>query len=158
MIKIFGKVRYHWQPELSWSIIYWSAALSLFFIGLSMLFEKLQLSRSILGLFGIFVLLALVGLHRYFVIEDENLEIASVNLFAIKKIPIKEIEKVSVTYLSIELFCRQYPNGKIFYMRKWPKKYFVNALALNPHFGGEVELSDHLIKQDYFEEYYAQKD
>lgn len=123
-----------------------------------MLFEKLQLSRSILGLFGIFVLLALVGLHRYFVIEDENLEIASVNLFAIKKIPIKEIEKVSVTYLSIELFCRQYPNGKIFYMRKWPKKYFVNALALNPYFGGEVELSDHLIKQDYFEEYYAQKD
>ncbi|CRH94352.1 Uncharacterised protein [Chlamydia trachomatis] len=86
------------------------------------------------------------------------MEIASVNLFVIKKIPIKEIEKVSVTYLSVELFCRQYPNGKIFYMRKWPKKYFVNALALNPHFGGEVELSDHLIKQDYFEEYYAQKD
>ena len=38
MIKIFGKMRYHWQPELSWSIIYWSIAVAPMFIGLSLLF------------------------------------------------------------------------------------------------------------------------
>ena len=41
-------------------------------------------------------------------------------------------------------------------MRKWPKKYFVNALALNGHFKGEVELVDNLTHVDYFELYYAQ--
>ena len=32
MIKIFGKYRYHWQPELSWLIIYWSLAITPIFI------------------------------------------------------------------------------------------------------------------------------
>jgi len=42
-------------------------------------------------------------------------------------------------------------------MRKWPKKYFVNHIALHPEFSGEVVLVDHLIKQDYFEEYYSKQ-
>ena len=34
MIKIFGKYRYHWQPELSWLIIYWSLAVTpIFYCG-----------------------------------------------------------------------------------------------------------------------------
>ena len=40
-------------------------------------------------------------------------------------------------------------------MRKWPKKYFVNALALNEHFKGEVELADNFTHIDYFEAYYG---
>ena len=35
------------------------------------------------------------------------------------------------------------------------KKYFVNALALNDHFKGEVELMDNFTHVDYFETYYA---
>ena len=40
-------------------------------------------------------------------------------------------------------------------MRKWPKKFFVNDLALNKYFKGEVELVDNLTHIDYFETYYA---
>ena len=40
-------------------------------------------------------------------------------------------------------------------MRKWPKKYFVNALALNEYFKGEVELVDNFTHIDYFEAYYG---
>ena len=47
MIKIFGKMRYHWQPELSWSIIYWSIAVAPMFIGLSLLFERTKNTKSI---------------------------------------------------------------------------------------------------------------
>ena len=42
-------------------------------------------------------------------------------------------------------------------MRKWPKKYFLDALVLNPYFQGEVELVDNLINLDYFEVYKDEK-
>lgn len=158
MIKIFGKIRYHWQPELSWSIIYWSIAFMSVFIGLALLRESSSFSGISLTLFVLFVLMALIGIHRYFVIEEEKLYIAAANPFATKKIPISSIEKVSVTYLNICILTKDRPKGLVFHMRKWPKKYFINALALNPHFKGEVELTDHLITQDYFEEYYAPKE
>ncbi|MBM9833958.1 EbsA protein, partial [Enterococcus faecalis] len=67
------------------------------------------------------------------------------------------ITKIDVTYSSITIFSEKYPQGRDFHMRKWPKKYFVNALALEPSFTGEVELTDHLIKLDYFETYYSDK-
>lgn len=45
MIKIFGKIRYHWQPDLSWAIIYWSLTFTPIFIGMTLLLEKLRVSR-----------------------------------------------------------------------------------------------------------------
>lgn len=42
-------------------------------------------------------------------------------------------------------------------MRKWPKKYFLDAIAINPYFKGEVELTDNLTKLDYFETYQQEK-
>ncbi len=157
MIKIFGKIRYHWQPELSWSIIYWSIAFMSLFIGLILLQESSSFSNISLTLFALFVLMAIIGVHRFFVIGEEKLYIASANPFTTKKIPISSIEKISVTYLNIRLITDKHPNGQVYHMRKWPKKYFINDLARNPHFKGEVELTDHLIELDYFEEYYAQK-
>lgn len=155
MIKLFGKIRYHWQPELSWAIIYWSLACTPVFIGLSLLYERMQISNTIFILFLSFVIMFGIGLHRYFEIREEELLIASANPFIHRKIAISTIKKVEVTYLSIVIISEKFPKGKEFCMRKWPKKYFVNALALHPHFKGEIELTDHLIKQDYFEEYYA---
>ncbi|MCY7184950.1 EbsA family protein, partial [Streptococcus gallolyticus] len=55
MIKIFGKMRYHWQPELSWSIIYWSIAVAPMFIGLSLLFERTKIPSQFFILFAIFI-------------------------------------------------------------------------------------------------------
>ena len=50
-------------------------------------------------------------------------------------------------------------NGKKrqFYMRKWPKKYFLDALALHPDFKGEVELMDYMTNFDYFAFYEESK-
>lgn len=158
MIKIFGKVRYHWQPELSWSIIYWSLSITPAFLALSLILERLRISNTIIQLFILVIIMFGIGWHRYFVIDQEYLRIASANPFASKKIGIDTISKIEVTYLFVKIFSTEMPEGKIYYIRKWPKKYFVNALALNPHFQGEIVLTDHLVTQDYFEEYYASKD
>ena len=40
MIKIFGQLRYHWQPDLSLLIIYWSLSVIPIFIGFAFLFES----------------------------------------------------------------------------------------------------------------------
>ncbi|HEL1583358.1 TPA: EbsA family protein [Streptococcus suis] len=158
MIKLFGRIRYHWQPELSWAIIYWSITITPVFISLSLLLERARISMTILTLFMVFIVLFGIGLHRYFVIEESQLQISSANPFINRKIEIASIDKIEVTHLSIQIYTKTFPNGKIFYMRKWPKKYFINALALNPYFSGEVVLTDHLVKIDYFEEYYTTKD
>lgn len=157
MIKIFGKIRYHWQPELAWAIIYWSLAVTPIFIGLSLVYERARISTTIFVLFFIFILLFGIGLHRYFEIKEDTLRIASANPFSKQLVKIASIERIEVTYLSIKIYATEFPQGKIFYMRKWAKKYFVNDLARTPYFQGIIELTDHLIKLDYFEEYYSEK-
>ena len=72
MIKIFGKYRYHWQPELSWLIIYWSLAITPIFIAAALLFELYSVPYHILMLFTIFVALFGLGFHRYFIIDDKG--------------------------------------------------------------------------------------
>ena len=135
MIKIFGKYRYHWQPELSWLIIYWSLAITPIFIAAALLFELYSVPSHILMLFTIFVALFGLGFHRYFIIEIEKVEVIKTGL------------------------CLIFKNGKKrqFYMRKWPKKYFLDALALHPDFKGEVELLDHMTNFDYFAFYEESK-
>ncbi|HFI0055186.1 TPA: EbsA family protein [Streptococcus suis] len=157
MIKIFGKIRYHWQPELSWGVIYWSLTFIPLFISMSLLLEKLRVSGLFLLLIVLFLVLAVLGIHRYFELKESHLRIVTANLFAIQDIEIAHITKVEVSYIAVRIFSNELPDGKVYYMRKWPKKFFVNHLALHPAFSGEVILSDHLIKQDYFEIYYAKK-
>ena len=157
MIKIFGKYRYHWQPELSWLIIYWSLAVTPIFIAAALLFELYQVPSHILLLFTLFVALFGLGFHRYFIIEDHGiLRIVSFNIFRPRKVKISDIEKVEVIKTGL---CLIFKNGKKrqFYMRKWPKKYFLDALALHPDFKGEVELLDHMTNFDYFAFYEESK-
>ena len=100
--------------------------------------------------FTIFVALFGLGFHRYFIIEDYGiLRIVSFNIFKPRKVQISDIEKVEVIKTGL---CLIFKNGKKrqFYMRKWPKKYFLDALALHPNFKGEVELMDHMTNFDYF--------
>ncbi|VTS13698.1 EbsA family protein [Streptococcus pseudoporcinus] len=156
MIKIFGKIRYHWQPELSWSIIYWSIAISPIFIGLSLLYENTNIPSRVFVLFFIFIILVGIGLHRYFLIEEGGiLKIVSLRLFGPRKLAISDITKVEVTKSTVTI-CTSDKNY-LFYMRKWPKKYFLDALVINPYFKGEVILVDNLINLDYFEYYKDEK-
>ena len=97
MIKIFGKIRYHWQPELSWSIIYWSIAMVPMFIGLSLLFERTKIPSQFFVLCAVFIVLVGLGFHRYFVIEEDGkLRIVSLNPFKKSSVAIAQIEKIEV--------------------------------------------------------------
>lgn len=125
MIKLFGKIRYHWQPELSWAIIYWSIAIAPIFIGLSLLYERTEIPSQVFVLFAIFIVLVGIGFHRYFVIEEDGyLRIVSFNFLRRSKFPIEDIAKIEVTKSSVTI---KFNNNheRIFYMRKWPKKYFL---------------------------------
>lgn len=156
MIKIFGKVRYHWQPEMSVLVIYWSLSVIPIFIGLALMYESSSVPTLVLFSFFLFMVLLAIGVHRYFTIYDDGiLRIITANPFTPIKIDISTIEKLEVTKTSITFHFTGKSRSRTFCMRKWPKKYFVNALALNDHFKGEVELVDNLTLLDYFEVYYG---
>jgi len=156
MIKIFGQLRYHWQPDLSILVIYWSLSVIPIFIGLSLMYESSDVPTLVLFFLFLFMVLLGVGVHRYFTIYDNGiLRIITANPFTPSKIDISTIRKVAVTKTSITLYFDGKEKGRTFCMRKWPKKYFINALALNEHFKGEVELVDNFTHIDYFEAYYG---
>ena len=156
MIKIFGQLRYHWQPDISILVIYWSLSVIPIFIGLALMYESSDVPTVVLFLLFLFMVLLGVGVHRYFTIyENGILRIITANPFTPSKIEIAKIRKVAVTKTSITLDIEGKEKGRTFCMRKWPKKFFVNDLALNKYFKGEVELVDNLTHIDYFETYYA---
>ena len=156
MIKIFGKIRYHWQPDLSMLITYWSLSVIPVFIGLALMYESSSIPTVVLFSFFLFMALLAVGVHRYFTIYyDGFLRIITANPLTPIKVPISSIEKVEVTKNSIKLIFNDGSRSRTFCMRKWPKKYFINALALNDYFKGEIELTDNFIHVDYYQLYYA---
>ena len=156
MIKIFGKIRYHWQPDLSMLITYWSLSVIPVFIGLALMYESSSIPTVVLFSFFLFMALLAVGVHRYFTIYDDGiLRIITAHPLTPIKVPISSIEKVEVTKNSIKLIFNDGSRSRTFCMRKWPKKYFINALALNDYFKGEIELTDNFIHVDYYQLYYA---
>lgn len=156
MIKIFGKIRYHWQPDLSMLITYWSLSVIPVFIGLALMYESSSIPTVVLFSFFLFMALLAVGVHRYFTIYDDGiLRIITANPLTPIKVPISSIEKVEVTKNSIKLIFNDGSRSRTFCMRKWPKKHFINALALNDYFKGEIELTDNFIHVDYYQLYYA---
>ncbi|MFQ7254980.1 MAG: EbsA family protein [Streptococcus sp.] len=156
MIKIFGKIRYHWQPDLSMLITYWSLSVIPVFIGLALMYESSSIPTVVLFSFFLFMALLAVGVHRYFTIYDDGiLRIITANPLTPIKVPISSIEKVEVTKNSIKLIFNDGSRSRTFCMRKWPKKYFINALALNDYFKGEIELTDNFIHVDYYQLYYT---
>ena len=104
-----------------------------------------------------FIVLVGLGFHRYFVIEEDGkLRIVSLNPFKKSRVAIAQIEKIEVNRSGLVLKIKN-QTDRIFYMRKWPKKYFLDALAVHPDFRGTVELTDNFIKLDYFEAYKSNK-
>ena len=59
MIKIFGQLRYHWQPDLSILVIYWSLSVIPIFIGLSLMYESSDVPTLVL--FFLFLFMVLLG-------------------------------------------------------------------------------------------------
>ena len=157
MIKIFGKERYHWQPEASWLVIYWSLALIPIFLSMALVYEQVRLPYLIFFLFGLFLILLMAGFHRYFIITEEGeIRIISMDPIRLRRIDISHIQRVDVTKSGLTFILADHPD-QVFSMRKWPKKYFLDALAINPYFTGEVDLvDDHIL--DYFALYAKSKE
>lgn len=151
MIKIFGKIRYHWQPELSWSVTYWSITLSCIFFSMAVLYEQTSIPAYFFSLFTLFVILLGLGFHRYFIIEKDILKIICLSPFKKSNLLISTIEKIYVNKSSI-LIKTTDQKSMIFYMRKLPKHYFLDALTIHPAFLGEIEISNDLIELGYFED------
>ena len=100
MIKIFGKVRYHWQPDVAILIIYWSLSVIPIFVGLALMYESSRVPTLVLFSFFLFMVLLGMGVHRYFTIYDDGtLRIITANPFTPIKVKISDIEKVEVTIL-----------------------------------------------------------
>lgn len=156
MIKIFGKVRYHWQPELSLAVIYWSLAFLPTFLSLSLIYEYSKNIYLIFGGFCVTLMMTVIGFNRYFTLEEDGQLLMTVNPFQVKELFIKDIKKVEVSRFRLCL-CLKNGQKKTVFMRKWPKKYFLDALAIHPAFEGEVELTDNLIRHDYFKAYRKDK-
>jgi len=120
------------------------------------MYESSSIPTLVLFSFFLFMAMMVVGVHRYFTIYDDGiLRIITANPFTPIKVPISSIDKVEVTKNSIKLIFNDGSRSRTFCMRKWPKKYFINALALNDHFKGEIELTDNFIHVDYYQLYYA---
>lgn len=154
MIKLFGQIRYHWQPELSWAIIYWSLTLMPFFIGLSLIYERTKSPQLVFVLVAVTIILIIFGCHRYFIIEpDSHIRIVSLNPFAkLKRLAIAEISKIEISKYRFSI-CLANGQRRTVFMRKWPKKYFLDALGRHPDFQGEVDLMDNFVRLDYFKAY-----
>ena len=63
MIKIFGKVRYHWQPEMSVLVIYWSLSVIPIFIGLALMYESSSVPTLVL--FSFFLFMVCIDISRF---------------------------------------------------------------------------------------------
>lgn len=149
MIKFLGKIRYHWQPELSWSITYWSITIACVFFSLAVLYEQTSIPAYFFTLFTLFVVLVGLGFHRYFLIEKDKLKVICLSPFKKRNVLISSIERIDVTKSSITILTRE-GQKHFYYMRKLPKHYFLDAIAVHPKFGGEINVSSEIIDLDYF--------
>lgn len=157
MIKIFGKERYHWQPELSLAVIYWSMALIPALLSLILIFEHSRATKLIFGGFIITLMMTGLGCRRYFTIgQTDQLTISDFNPLNKTSLPISSITKLEISKYRLSLWLTGGKKKTVF-MRKWPKKYFIDALVIHPDFRGEVELNDNLTRVDYFERYRKEK-
>jgi hypothetical protein len=138
MIKVFGKIRYHWQPELATSLVYWCWTLTVFFFALIFTLEETHLYWLSFVVFSLFLFFVLLGIHRHFELtEDGHLKIVAILPRNDDLIPIDSISKVLLTPKGIEIYSSEWDKGHIYYMRNAHRIYFIDALDHNELFKGE---------------------
>ncbi|EOL44253.1 EbsA family protein [Enterococcus caccae] len=120
---------YHWQPELSTAIIYWSCTFGILFLSLILTLEHTRpylISNIVLGIFFFF---ALVGCNRYFMIEDEQLIVHALLPIRRKKITLSAIEMIRVGPKCIEISSPGFKEGtQLFIMTKKNKVAFIKSM------------------------------
>ncbi|EOH98672.1 hypothetical protein UAW_01268 [Enterococcus haemoperoxidus ATCC BAA-382] len=130
---------YHWQPELSTAIIYWSCTFGILFLSLILTLEHTRpylISNIVLGLFFFF---AFLGCNRYFMIEDEFLIVHALLPMRRKKITLPSIEMIRVGPKCIEIKSSEFKeNTQMFIMTKKNKTAFLESIKQNSFFTATV--------------------
>lgn len=130
---------YHWQPELSTAIIYWSCTFGILFLSLILTLEYTRpylVSNIVLGIFFFF---ALLGCNRYFKIVDGYLIVHALLPVRRKKITLTTIEMIRVGPKCIEIKSSEFKEGsQMFIMTKKNKAAFIESLKQRTNFVGEV--------------------
>ncbi|EOI00557.1 hypothetical protein UAY_01660 [Enterococcus moraviensis ATCC BAA-383] len=120
---------YHWQPELSTAIIYWSCTFGILFLSLILTLEYTRPYLTSNIVLGIFFLFTFLGYNRYFIIEDKWLIIHALLPVRRKKITVSAIETIRVGPKCIEIKSSDFKEDtQMFIMRKKTKLAFIEAI------------------------------
>ncbi|MCA5012914.1 MULTISPECIES: EbsA family protein [unclassified Enterococcus] len=129
---------YHWQPELSTTIIYWSCTFGILFLSLILMLEHTRpylVSNIVLGVFFFF---ALLGLNRYFILKADQLIIHALLPIRRRKIKVQTIEAIFVGPKSIKIISSEFKEGsQLYIMTKKTKAAFISQI--------ETMLPDHVL-------------
>lgn len=136
---------YHWQPELSMAIIYWSCTFGILFISLILTLEKTRPYLVSNITLGFFFLLVALGLNRYFKIGAKYLSVHALFPRRRTKIALQSISTVCVGPRGIELYSSEMKEGsQLFNMTKTNKQAFVEKLKNHPETSCEIIYDPHL--------------
>lgn len=142
---------YHWQPELSNLIIYWSCTFGILFLSLILTLEYTRPYATSNIVLALFFLFAALGLNRYFILEPDYLVIHTLLPVKRKKITLNSVKKIRVGTKSIEITSTELKETSLlFIMTKKNKKAFIEAINRQPQFTAEIVKDDQLKmgKQD----------
>ncbi|KAF1296052.1 hypothetical protein BAU15_12275 [Enterococcus sp. JM4C] len=123
------RMYYHWQPELSTTMIYWSGTMMIGFFSLILSLEYTRpywLSNTVLVIFFFFVYL---GWRRSLCLTDTHLEIRYASFWKVKKVLYEEIEWIKEGPKGIELKTKITPEPVLFNMRRKTKEKFIKNLT-----------------------------
>ncbi|SJZ38505.1 hypothetical protein SAMN02745116_00142 [Pilibacter termitis] len=143
MIKIFGKIRYHWQPDLTTSVTYWSATFTIFFISMIFTLENTEVYWLTFVIFFVFLFFVAIGFHRYFYFENDELFVVSLFKKERARVKISDIRAIQIAPHGVRIYCEKWKDGRIFYMRRWHKEPFMEAIREMQEFKAEITEIEH---------------
>lgn len=130
---------YHWQPELSTAIIYWSCTFGILFLSLILTLEHTRPYLTSNIVLVVFIFFALLGRNRYFIIDDTYLIVHALLPVRRKKITLSTIEMIRVGPKCIEINSSGFKQGtQLFIMTKKNKTAFIESLKKKTLFTGEI--------------------
>ncbi|GGC80569.1 EbsA family protein [Enterococcus wangshanyuanii] len=120
---------YHWQPELSTAIIYWSCTFGILFLSLILMLEHTRPYLTSNIVLGVFFFFALLGLNRYFILKNDQLIVHALLPIRRKKISVQAIEAIFVGPKSIKIVSTEFKEGsQLYIMTKKTKAAFISQI------------------------------
>ncbi|WP_430607995.1 hypothetical protein IGJ55_001553 [Enterococcus sp. AZ170] len=130
---------YHWQPELSTAIIYWSCTFGILFLSLILTLEHTRPYLTSNIILGIFIFFVFLGCNRYFIIDGKYLVVHALLPVRRKKITLSAIEAIRVGPKCIELKSCDFKEGtQMFIMTKKNKNAFIETIKQHKSFKATI--------------------